>query len=31
MSEADIFMSIKALVILGFVTYMYWKSSRPKK
>jgi len=31
MSNIDIYMLIKAVVILGFATYMYWKSSKPKK
>ncbi len=31
MTKADIFMIIKASVVLAFVGYMWWKSQIPKK
>jgi len=31
MDKIDICMLIEASVILGFVSYMYWKSYRPRK
>ena len=31
MSKADIYMLIEASVILTFVGYMYWRSTRPRK
>jgi len=31
MSKADIYMLIEASVVLTFVGYMYWRSTRPRK